>query len=68
MGKLVSFGGEALLPHEPANPCGLIAKYAFDDTFTMFDGSSSITIDETNIAHQVDINSKFKAPENAENI
>ena len=68
VGKLVSFGGTQLLSDGAANPCGLIAKYSFDDTFQIWDSNTQIAIDETNIAHSVDINSKFKAPEDAENI
>ena len=49
-----------------ANPCGLIAKYFFNDTYHLYNGSSTsserITIDETNIAHAVDREYKFKKP------
>jgi hypothetical protein len=54
-----------------ANPCGLIAKYMFDDTFKLYEGNVTMTrieINETNIAHSVDKKYKFKKPENADNI
>lgn len=48
-----------------AFPCGLIAKYFFNDTYQLADVStgSHIPIDETNIAHAVDRNYKFKMPD-----
>ena len=48
-----------------AYPCGLIAKYMFNDKFKLFDGNqeNQIKIDEKNIAHAVDRNYKFKYPE-----
>jgi hypothetical protein len=51
-----------------AFPCGLIAKYFFNDTFALADSTGQrITIDETNIAHSVDKDYKFKMPENVPN-
>ena len=26
---------------DPANPCGLIAKYMFDDTFKLYEGETT---------------------------
>ena len=47
-----------------ANPCGLIAKYHFTDRFGLEDSLGNlISIDETNIAHKVDRESKFKRAE-----
>ena len=49
-----------------ANPCGLIAKYMFNDDFSLVDpNGANVTIDETNIAHAVDRNYKFKYPTSA---
>jgi len=47
-----------------AYPCGLIAKYFFNDTYTLAETASGtrIPIDETNIAQQVDKDYKFKMP------
>jgi len=45
-----------------ANPCGLVAKTFFNDTFTI-DGT---TLDENNIAWKTDRESKFKKAKNFE--
>jgi hypothetical protein len=60
----VSLGGTTLRSDDVAYPCGLIAKYFFNDTFSMTDevAKAQITIDEKNIAHKVDIDYKFKLP------
>ncbi len=55
-----SLDGTLLEKTDAANPCGLIAKYAFSDTFQLWRGDTRVEIDENNIAHSVDINSKFK--------
>ncbi len=58
----ISVGGSKLAPEAPANPCGLIAKYRFNDVFVrLIDQTSgvAIAIDDTNIAHSVDKNYKF---------
>lgn len=61
--RKVAFDGNTTLKNEDiANPCGLIAKYMFNDTYKLYEGDKNIKIDETNIAHAVDINYKFKAP------
>lgn len=72
----VAFDGNTSLSSTTvANPCGLIAKYMFDDRYTLYksDGgnfskNSIVGIDETNIAHSVDKNYKFKAPVGASHI
>lgn len=51
---------------DDANPCGLIAKYQFNDWFELWEGTNNITIDDTNIAHSVDIDYKFKKPTNGD--
>ncbi len=60
----VSLAGTTLKNDDVAFPCGLIAKYFFDDTFSLVETKTSIAIpiDETNIAHTVDKDYKFKFP------
>ncbi len=59
-------GSTSLASTAVANPCGLIAKYVFTDRYNLTDtDGNQIAIDETNIAHSVDIDFKFKAPEKA---
>ncbi len=60
----VSLGGTTLRSDDVAYPCGLIAKYFFNDTFALVDevGKVPVPIDETNIAHSVDRDYKFKLP------
>lgn len=56
----------ALDPSDDANPCGLAAKYWFDDDYMLYNTvtTSQITIKETGIAHSVDKNSRFKNTDN----
>jgi hypothetical protein len=65
----VSLGGTTLRSDDVAYPCGLIAKYFFNDTYVMADEDNNkpIEIDETNIAHSVDRDYKFKLPEGVDN-
>lgn len=63
-----SIGGTQLSDGTVANPCGLIAKYMFDDSFRLAEGTRTIPIDQTKIAHDVDRDSKFKAPKNQDEI
>ena len=50
-------------------PCGYIAKYLFNDRFTWIADAEgrlfNVTIDDTNIAHSVDRDVKFKRNEEA---
>eukprot|EP00347_Sterkiella_histriomuscorum_P023074 403336051 len=48
---------------QQAYPCGLIGKYIFNDTYQIIKSVSRkvVKIDETNIAHDVDRNYRFKA-------
>ena len=63
-----SINGEKLSPDAPANPCGLIAKSLFNDTYQLLDPSGqTITIKEDNIAWPGD-KSRFKRPNNWESI
>lgn len=59
-----SYGGTTLDPNAAANPCGLIARSFFNDTFSI-DG---FTIDESDIAWDSDVEHKFGRPPNSENI
>ena len=48
---------------ELAYPCGQVAKYRFSDKFTKLrsqNGSFEVVIDDTDIAHEVDREFKFK--------
>jgi hypothetical protein len=63
-------GKTPLISSAVANPCGLIAKYIFSDRFALINSitGQSLGIDETNIAHSVDISYKFKSPTDASQI
>ena len=65
----VSLCGTTLRSDDVAYPCGLIAKYFFNDTYALVDevGGVPIPIDEKNIAHSVDRDYKFKLPEGVDN-
>jgi len=66
MGDLNStknLNGDSLNSADVANPCGLIAKYFFNDEFSLSQHNNPIAIDETNIAHAVDRDFKFQIPE-----
>lgn len=67
MGKTKSFSGNPLLPDEPALPCGLIAKTFFNDIFTLNrqGNTKSISIDQKNIAWNVDIDFNYKQTKDA---
>mmetsp|Transcript_35451 Transcript_35451/g.35114 ORF Transcript_35451/g.35114 Transcript_35451/m.35114 type:complete len:190 (+) Transcript_35451:267-836(+) len=64
LGFTQSYGGVTLDPSAAANPCGLIARSFFNDTFSMFNHS----IDETDIAWDSDVEEKFGQPANAADI
>lgn len=58
-------GTTKLVADQPANPCGLVAKSVFTDTYTLMPGvgidyDNQILIDQTNIAWESDVNHKFK--------
>lgn len=63
--NLAAVDGTPLSNDAVAYPCGLIGKYFFNDTYIIADAKTGqkIPIDETNIAHSVDKNYKFKYPE-----
>lgn len=54
IGKITSVSGSILDPDASANPCGLVAKSIFNDTFTLNQGGTAIKIDETSIAWKDD--------------
>jgi len=68
LGSNTSMDGTQLSDNTVANPCGLIAKYMFNDSFRLAEGTRTIPIDQTKIAHDVDRESKFKAPKNQDEI
>ena len=49
-----SINGVALDPNSIAYPCGLIAKTFFNDSYTFKKGTTSIPVDQTNIAFEKD--------------
>lgn len=63
---LYSLDGTLLDPEGVANPCGLVAKSFFNDSFVL--NSGAIDIEDTGIAWASDVKNKFKAPENAAKI
>ena len=59
----ISLNKQTIRSDDVAFPCGLIAKYFFNDTYQLINNTGNIIpIDETNIAHAVDKNYKFKMP------
>jgi hypothetical protein len=54
-------GGTTLDEDDVANPCGLIAKTVFNDTFVLFDeDDKAVKIEEDDIAWDVDKDEKFE--------
>jgi hypothetical protein len=51
-----------LLPEDAANPCGLVAKSFFTDSYnlTKSNGTTNFTLNEKGIAWESDIKYKFK--------
>ena len=68
LGKKVTVDGTVLADNAPANPCGLVAKSYFTDTYQISSGlrsvpltaANNITINDTNIAWESDRLYKFK--------
>jgi hypothetical protein len=54
VGIYKSIGGYPLQPEDVANPCGLIAKSLFNDTYTLALNDVNINIDEKDIAWDSD--------------
>ncbi len=62
LGNSTTVNGGSLPPGSPANPCGLVAKSFFNDTFKLLQGDSSgtgIGINDTGIAWDSDKEYKF---------
>ncbi|EGR30785.1 ligand-effect modulator 3 LEM3 family protein, putative [Ichthyophthirius multifiliis] len=74
MGKKTSITGKELIQDEAANPCGLIAKTYFNDTYKLYkivDGQKNplkIDIDENDIAWDVDKNYNYKLNTNQDSM
>lgn len=63
LGKNTTVGGITLSTDAVANPCGLIAKSLFTDTYNLSDSSGNkIYINETGIAWAADKELKYKRP------
>ena len=52
--------GKKLDGNLPANPCGLVAKSVFTDTFKLVHDSNEIPLNSTGIAWESDVKYKFK--------
>jgi hypothetical protein len=66
LGVNTTIGGYVLNATEPANPCGLIARSLFNDTYQVMSSDDIIEINENNIAWDSDKNNKrFVKPPNA---
>jgi len=68
LGKTTTVDGTVLPDDAPANPCGLVAKSYFTDSYMVSSGprtvpltsANNITINDTNIAWESDRLYKFK--------
>lgn len=66
LGLSTSYDNIPIAPTEPANPCGLIAKSKFNDTFVLLDPNGvKVDINSTGIAWQADKDLKYKKPANS---
>lgn len=63
---LKNLDGEILDPEAPANPCGLVARSYFNDTFHLESSETGIEIEinPKGIAWSTDVSSLFKRPDN----
>lgn len=69
--KTTSFNDTPLDPNAPANPCGLIARSLFNDSYVLTtdeDGTFVVDINPKNIAWKSDRNGRYRRPKNAEKI
>ena len=62
---------DQLPPDTPLNPCGILPKYIFSDSFSLSElnvlsPESEFEIDESNIAHEYDKENRFKKNPNVE--
>ncbi len=68
LGRIYAIDGKTKLnPQEPANPCGLIAKSFFNDTFKLSKDNEIIPIEPKGIAWEADVK-RFKHAENWKSI
>ena len=60
--KFTDVNLEQLPPDTPLNPCGILPKYIFSDSFRLSELSpeSEFEIDESNIASDFDRENRFK--------
>lgn len=70
MNTRYAWDGKTLLdPMAVANPCGLIAKSFFNDTYSMYDERGiEVSINETGIAWLNDRQGKYKRAHNSSSI
>lgn len=68
--KYFSVGKKRLKPDDFANPCGLIAKSFFNDTYSLFNNTtnSNVFINESGIANSYDKDYMFKRHPNYQDI
>ena len=59
LGIYRTIGGNILNSTDPANPCGLIARSLFNDTFVLSQNNSLIPINENNIAWDSDKKGRY---------
>ena len=63
--------GTILPPDAPANPCGLIARSLFNDTYKLYlnkDSSNEVLITSQGIAWESDLKGRYERPENWEKV
>lgn len=64
-----NLNGKQLSKGDAANPCGLTARSVFNDTYTLYDiNENKIDIKETGIAWESDLDYKFIAPDDQNEI
>lgn len=64
VGIYKSIGNVTLNASDVANPCGLIAKSLFNDTYMLIQNETPIYINETDIAWDSDKKNRYVMPEN----
>lgn len=69
LGRNTSISGKHLPEDAPANPCGLIAKSFFNDSYTVFNSNEEeVKISNEGIAWDTDVKDLYKRPENADDV
>jgi uncharacterized membrane protein len=65
LGFPITMGGKKLKDDDIANPCGLIAKSLFNDTYKLFNNDNTrIEINENDITWDSDLNGRYKRNKN----